>query len=69
MNLHFGKMSRRKQAKPNRLNEDEENDSAVFNGKILLLLLASPHYWSDYGDIIFIGMTILQIVKWIFIKS
>lgn len=33
MNLHFGKMSRRKQAKPNRLNEDEENDSAVFNGE------------------------------------
>ena len=42
MNLHFGKMSRRKQAKPNRLNEDEENDSGVFNGKILLLLLSSP---------------------------
>ena len=42
MNLHFGKMSRRKQAKPNRLNEDEENDSGVFNGKILLLLPSSP---------------------------
>jgi len=28
------KMSRRKQAKPNRLNEDEENDAAVFNGKL-----------------------------------
>ena len=26
MNLHSGKMSRRKQAKPARLNEDEESD-------------------------------------------
>ena len=38
MNLHIGKMSRRKQARPNRHNEDEENDCGVFNGKLLLLL-------------------------------
>jgi len=33
MNLQIGKMSRRKQAKPNRLNEDEENTSPIFDGE------------------------------------
>ena len=42
MSVQAGKMSRRKQAKPNRLNEDEENDSGVFNGKLLLLLPFLP---------------------------
>ena len=49
MNLTLGKMSRRKQAKPNRLNEDEESE--LFNGELyhrkdiprkLSLLLAFP---------------------------
>ena len=35
-------MSRRKQAKPNRLNEDEENDGGVLTGKLLLLLPSPP---------------------------
>ena len=35
MNLQIGKMSRRKQAKPNRLNEDEDQEEpGVFNGKL-----------------------------------
>ena len=52
MSLQVGKMSRRKQAKPNRLNEDEENDSGVFNGKLLLLLPFLPQYCYFYVDII-----------------
>ena len=35
MNLQIGKMSRRKQAKPNRLNEDEEQDEpGALNGEL-----------------------------------
>ena len=46
MNLQFGKMSRRKQSKPNRLNEDEENEGALFNGKLLLIFPQNCHfYW------------------------
>ena len=46
MNLQFGKMSRRKQSKPNRLNEDEENEPALFNGKLLQIFPKNCHfYW------------------------
>lgn len=38
MNLQIGKMSRRKQAKPNRLNEDEEQDEpGALSGELELL--------------------------------
>jgi len=43
-------MSRRKQAKPNRLNEDEENDSALFNGESKLAKLDGADEKMDGGN-------------------
>lgn len=43
MNLQIVKMSRRKQAKPNRLNEDEDQEEqGVFNGELELLWRYPP---------------------------
>lgn len=50
MNLQFGKMSRRKQAKPNRLNEDEENEPALFNGESKLAKLDERDEKMDGGN-------------------
>jgi len=50
MNLMSAKMSRRKQAKPNRLNEDEENDAAVFNGEAKLPKLDAGDEKMDGGN-------------------
>jgi len=50
MNLQFGKMSRRKQSKPNRLNEDEENEGALFNGESKLAKLDGGEENMDGGN-------------------